>query len=104
MKIASAFSSGVTGLGNLCGGLTGTLMAIGLKYGGASGEDYDKVNIVTRQLLDESITLHGSIMFRDLINHDLHTDTDIDHAFKTGAFDNDPKFIEDIIVILGNVL
>ncbi|MFX1319985.1 MAG: C-GCAxxG-C-C family protein [Promethearchaeota archaeon] len=104
MKIASAFSGGVAGLGNICGGLNGALMAIGLKYGGASQEAYNKVNAVARQLLDEFTTFHGSIMCRELINHDLHTDADIDHAFKTGAFDNCPKFIEDITVILDKLL
>lgn len=104
LKIASSFSGGVAGLGNICGGLNGALMAIGLKYGGTSREAHDKVNAVSRKLLDEFTTLHGSIMCRVLINHDLHTDEDIDHAFKTGAFDNCSKFVEDITVILDKLL
>ncbi|MHA2377388.1 MAG: C-GCAxxG-C-C family protein [Candidatus Thorarchaeota archaeon] len=35
MKIASAFSGGIALTGNVCGALTGALMALGLKYGGA---------------------------------------------------------------------
>ena len=79
-------------------------MAIGLKYGGTTPEAFDEVNAVSRKLLEEFAALHGSIMCRELINHDLHTDEDIDHAFKTGAFDNCPKFIEDITEILDKLL
>jgi C_GCAxxG_C_C family probable redox protein len=104
MKIASAFSGGVAQLGHICGGLNGALMAIGLKFGGTTREAFDKVNTVSKQLLDDFKALHRSIMCRELINHDLNTDEDIDHAFKTGAFDDCPKFVEDITVILDRLL
>jgi C_GCAxxG_C_C family probable redox protein len=104
IKIASAFSGGVAQLGSICGGLNGALMAIGLKYGGTTREAFDIVNEKSRQILDEFKALHGSIMCRELINHDLHTDADIDHAFKTGAFDNCSRYVEDITKILDRLL
>ena len=35
MKIASAFGGGINLTGNVCGAITGTLMTLGLKYGGS---------------------------------------------------------------------
>ncbi|MHA2273546.1 MAG: C-GCAxxG-C-C family protein [Candidatus Hodarchaeales archaeon] len=101
MKLASAFSGGIAHTGNVCGALTGALMALGLKYG---GQDSTKSNEVANKLLDEFISLNKSIICRELINHDLITDEDVDQAFKTGAFDNCPKFVEDAAKLLAKLL
>ena len=99
MKIASAFSGGIARTGNVCGALTGALMVIGLKYGSA-----EKADEIAGYLLKEFKSLNRSIICRVLINHDLLTDEDVKHAFKTGAFDNCPKFVEDVTMILDKLL
>ena len=99
MKIASAFSGGIARTGNVCGALTGALMAIGLKYRTA-----ERADEIAGYLLKEFKSLNGSIICRELINHDLLTDEDVKHAFKTGAFDNCPKFVEDVTMILDKLL
>ena len=104
MKIASAFSGGIARTGNVCGALTGALMALGHKYGGAKREEVEKVNEVAGKLLDEFESLNGSIICRELINHDLITDEDIKQAFANGAFDNCPKFVEDVSMMLEKLL
>jgi len=104
MKIASAFSGGIARTGNVCGALTGALMALGHKYGGATREEVEKVNEVAGKLLNEFKSLNGSIICRELINHDLITDEDIEHAFKKGSFDNCPKFVEDVSMMLEKLL
>ena len=101
MKIASAFGGGMARMGNVCGAVTGALMALGLKYG---GPDSMKVDAYAKQLMDEFTTLHGSVICRDLIEHDLVTVEDVEKAFKTGAFDNCPKFVEDAVGILEKLL
>ncbi len=98
-KIASAFSGGIARTGNVCGALTGALMALGLKHGSA-----EKVNEVAVKFLDEFQSLHGSTICRELIDHNLMTDDDLKQAFATGAFDNCPKFVEDVTVILDRLL
>ncbi|MHA2360216.1 MAG: C-GCAxxG-C-C family protein, partial [Candidatus Thorarchaeota archaeon] len=55
MKTASAFSGGIARTGNVCGALTGALMALGLKY-----NDAEKSNEVAVKLFDEFISLNGS--------------------------------------------
>jgi C_GCAxxG_C_C family probable redox protein len=101
MKIASAFSGGIVRTGNVCGALNGALMALGLKYG---GQDSTKVNEVASKFLDDFKSLNGSIICRELINHDLITDEDVNQAFKTEAFDNCPKFVEDAATLLEKLL
>lgn len=102
MKIASAFSGGIAATGNVCGALTGALMALGLKYG--SDPDPFKINVVSRKILDEFELLNGTTICRELINHDLLTQEDLKKAFETGAFDNCPKYVEDVTKILDKLL
>jgi len=101
MKISSAFSGGIAHQGNVCGALTGALMTLGFKYG---GPDSRKVNEVSMKFLEEFKSRNGSIICRDLINHDLLTDEDVQKAFKAGAFNNCPKFVEDAVVLLEKLL
>ena len=99
MKIASAFSGGISRTGNICGALTGALMAIGLKYSSA-----EKSDEIAGYLLNEFKSINGSIICRDMIKHDLLTDEDVKHAFATGAFDNCNKFVEDVTKILDKLI
>ncbi len=94
MNISSAFSGGVAHQGNICGALNGALMVLGLKYGGTPRED--KVTKAAIKLFDDFKALHGTIMCRELIKHDLLTDEDVKHAFEVGAFNDCPKFVEDV--------
>ena len=43
-------------------------------------------------------------MCRELIKHDLLTDEDLMQAMEKGCFDNCPKFVEDVTVILDKLL
>jgi C_GCAxxG_C_C family probable redox protein len=100
LRIASAFGGGIARTGNVCGALTGALMALGLKYGGGGYSAQERVNEVAGKLFHEFKAHHGSIICRELINHDLLTAEDVKQAFKTGAFKNCPKFVEDVSMLL----
>ena len=104
MKITSAFGGGIAQTGNVCGALTGALMALGLKYGGTKREGNEKAKKVAGNLLNEFKSLNGSIMCRELINHDLITDDDIKQAYEKGSFNNCPKFVEDVSMMLEKLL
>jgi C_GCAxxG_C_C family probable redox protein len=101
MQVSSAFSGGIVRTGNVCGAVTGALMVLGLKYG---SPDSTKVNEVAKKFLDEFELLHSTVICRDLIKHDLITDEDVNNAFKTGAFDNCPKYVEDAVILLEKLL
>ena len=102
LKIGSAFSGGIARTGNVCGAVTGALMALGLKYG--DDENQNKVNEVAVELLTEFETINGTTICRDLINHDLITEVDVKQAFANGSFDNCPKFVEDVTEIMDKLL
>ena len=102
MKISSAFHGGVVRTGNICGALNGALMSLGLKYGGSPREA--KVDEVSLKLFEEFKALNGTIICRELIDHDLLTQEDVKKAFDTGAFKNCPKYVEDVAKILETLL
>ncbi|MFX1517067.1 MAG: C-GCAxxG-C-C family protein [Promethearchaeota archaeon] len=104
LKIASGFGGGIARTRNVCGALTGAVMAIGLKCGGIKRGDREKTYEVAEELLSEFKTLHGSIICEELINHDLITNNDVEQAFEKGVFDNCPKFVEDVSIILEKLI
>jgi len=112
LKIASVFGGGINNTGNVCGAVTGAIMAIGLKHGdlkyGEVGikdltelpKSYGVASEFTKKFKERNVT----IICRELIDHDLLTAEDIEHAFKTGAFNNCPKFVKDAAEILEKML
>jgi C_GCAxxG_C_C family probable redox protein len=100
MKIASAFGGGINLTGNVCGALTGALMAIGLEFGDGSPMN-PKVVEVSNRLLEEFRALNGSILCRDLIQYDGGTDdVDMMKAFESGQFDKCLQYVEDVSKLL----
>jgi C_GCAxxG_C_C family probable redox protein len=70
-KIATPFGSGIAFRQEMCGAVTGALMAIGLKYGmDASGTTDQKSYTydLTTHFISEFKKKHGSICCRDLLN------------------------------------
>ena len=73
LKIASGFGGGMAGMRDVCGAVSGMLMALGLKYGYADPKDragktaqYELV----RALADEFKKENGSIICRELLGLD----------------------------------
>ena len=100
MKIASAFGGGINLTGNVCGALTGALMAIGLEFGDGSPMN-PKVAEISTRLLEEFKAINGSILCRDLIQYDGGTDqVDMMKAFQSGQFDKCLKYVEDVVGLL----
>jgi len=102
MKIASGFSGGIARAGHVCGAVTGAIMALGLKYGGSKIEQ--DVNDASNTLLKEFTDLHGTVICRELINHDLITPEDLKHAFDSGAFNNCSTYVEDVAKIMEKLI
>jgi C_GCAxxG_C_C family probable redox protein len=104
LKIASAFSGGINLTGNVCGALTGALMAIGLEFGDGNPMN-PKVGEVSTRLLEEFKAINGSILCQDLIQYDGGTDTvDMVKAFQSGAFDKCLKYVEDTSRLLASCI
>ena len=67
-------------------------MVLGLKY----GENIQELTRISNQLMDEFIAIHGSIICRELIGHDLFDDEDMRKAFETDAFKKCMKYVDDV--------
>jgi len=70
LKIATGFGAGMGRMQEVCGAVSGAIMAIGLKYGRGKNEDknvseamYEK----TRDLINSFEETHGSIICRELL-------------------------------------
>lgn len=77
-KIATPFGGGMSLMGEVCGAVSGALMAIGLKHGNLSNwkaEDSqkEKTYAVSAQFVQEFKKRHGSIRCRDLLGLDIST-------------------------------
>ena len=66
MRIAAAFGGGINMTGNVCGAITGALMALGLKY----GKNIQEMTRVSNQLINEFIAIQGSIICNELVGPD----------------------------------
>jgi len=76
LRIACGFGAGLGRAQEVCGAVTGGIMAIGLKYGRGEGEEKSKTDECyqrTREFLAHFEERHGSIHCRELIQCDLLT-------------------------------
>ncbi len=71
LKISSAFGGGVGRQREICGALSGMLMAFGMLYGYDNAETGDKAKLYeqTRILCDEFKKANGSILCRDILKN-----------------------------------
>jgi C_GCAxxG_C_C family probable redox protein len=70
-KIACGFGAGMGRQQEVCGAVTGGIMAIGLKFGNISGDDREskeKTYALTRELIDRFTQERGSCSCRKLLN------------------------------------
>lgn len=107
LKIAACFGSGMCS-GEVCGAVTGALMAIGLKYGQYLPNDTDsknKTNELARLMLSKFKEENGSYLCKDLLGYDLSLPKDVLRAKKSGLFsDFCPKIVESASRILEEIL
>lgn len=76
LKAAAAFGGGMAGRANTCGAVSGALMGIGLKYGGASSDDdeaKERAYSLARKFMREFESRHGSVLCRNLLGYDIGT-------------------------------
>jgi len=75
LKIAGPFGGGVARSGEICGAVSGALMALGLRFGSGEidAEEKEKLYGLAQKLLQEFKAQHGSITCRGLLGCDLGT-------------------------------
>ena len=72
-KIAAGFGGGIGRCDSVCGALTGSIMAVGIKYAPneTGAEKRAKAYAYAKTLFKEFEKQHGTVMCRDLIELDL---------------------------------
>lgn len=107
-KIACGFGAGVSNTGNICGAVTGAIMAIGLKYGKAEeGDDQatEKTRSLARDFISEFKKRNGSVDCTELIGYNLVNPAEYRKAREDGIFKTKcTNYIRDAAEILEKIL
>ena len=106
IKLASGFGGGIGHQGESCGAVTGALMVIGLKHGGALDDDSrDKTYGLVERFLEKFKARHGSIMCRELLGCDISTPQGLQAARDKGLFEKRcPDYVRASAEILEELL
>jgi len=86
LKLTSPFGGGVAHQGNVCGAVTGALMALGLHSGNATTDKKDKTYRLAEEFLSRFQECHGTILCRELIGFDLSKPGELQNAREQGVF------------------
>lgn len=97
LKLGACFGGGMC-IGEVCGAVTGGLMALGLKYGESEIADLvsrKKANDVAVEMLERFKSENGSYICRDLLGYDIFDQEDIKIIIEKELFTNFcPKMVE----------
>jgi C_GCAxxG_C_C family probable redox protein len=86
IKIASPFGGGVARQGQVCGAVTGALMALGLARGSSTPEGKETIYKISQEFLRLFQEKQGTILCRDLIGYDISDAADYEKARRAGVF------------------
>ena len=101
-------AGGVGGLGNVCGAVSGAVIAIGLKTTNADNiNDVDagfKTMEIVREFVARFEEQHSSIQCRELIGYEISSREKSALAMKENAFARCPGYVESAVKILDELL
>ena len=106
-KIASGFGGGMR-QGEVCGAVTGALMAIGLKEGFYEEGDTEGKAHIAKKILDFEAMFedkNGTLICKQLLGYNPSNETDLKIIKEKGLFTSlCPKFIDDGVQITEKIL
>lgn len=95
IKIASAFGGGMVRRGEVCGAVTGALMALGLKFGSATNDNEEAVRAASQELMQRFEEEKGSLLCRELLGYRLIVPEELEGARESGVFQTRcPLFVQ----------
>ena len=105
LKLASPFGGGVARQGNVCGAVTGALMALGLERGNATLETKDETSRLAEEYIKRFQELHGSILCRELTGFDISNPDGLQKARESRVFtDTCPGLVKDAAELVSEFL
>ncbi len=108
LKISAAFGGGLGRQGEVCGAVSGALMALGLAHGQTNPDDKaakDHTYALTRRFCAEFADREGSLLCRELLSHPISTPEGLqqiqhENLFKTVC----PQLVSHAAEILAEIL
>lgn len=107
LKLASPFGGGIAHQGNVCGAVTGALMALGLARGNASSDKdkKDETYHIVEDFIKRFREIHGTVLCRELIGHDISRPGELEKAREKGVFQSTcPGLVKDAVELLSEIL
>jgi C_GCAxxG_C_C family probable redox protein len=105
LKMASPFGGGVARRGQICGAVTGGLMALGFAQGADTPDGKEGAYRLGQEFLQRFESRHNTILCRELLDCDISTDEGRQKASKKGAFITlCPQFVNDAAEIVQAML
>ncbi len=108
LKVAGAFGGGMGRLGEVCGAVTGALMAIGLKHGRIRADDEEtkeQAYALVVEFANRFRQRNGSLLCRELLGHDIGTPEGRKYIQEMGiSAALCPKLVRDAAEIIEEIL
>lgn len=105
LKLASPFGGGVARQGQICGAVSGALMALGAGRGADNPAKKEETYRLGQELLRAFESKHGTLLCRELIGFDLRTPEGWKQAKENGVFKTIcPGMVRDAVEIAQELL
>lgn len=105
LKLSSPFGGGAAHQGHVCGAVTGVLMVLGAQKGNATPETKEETYRMAEEYIKRFQELHGSILCRELIGHDISKPGEMEKARDKGVFKNTcPGLVKDAAELVSEFL
>jgi C_GCAxxG_C_C family probable redox protein len=108
LRVAGGFGGGIGRMGEVCGAVTGAVLAIGLKYGKCRPEDNaarEKTYALVREFARQFRERHGHLLCRELLGCDISTPEGWQAVHDRGLHDTVcVQLVHDAAEIVGDLL
>ena len=105
LKLASPFGGGVARRGEICGAVTGALLALGLARGAKAPAGKEEIYRLSQEFMRLFEEKHSTILCRDLIDCDLSTPAGYQAATDKRVFTTIcPALVRDAVEIVETLL
>lgn len=108
LKVAAGFGGGMGRMAGTCGAITGAVMILGLKFGGATAENAEakeKTYKRVRELVARFKARHGTMTCCELLGQDISTPEGLREAKDQQLFTTRcPKFVQSAAEILEELI
>jgi C_GCAxxG_C_C family probable redox protein len=101
LKLASPFGGGIARRGEVCGAVTGALLALGLARGAADPSGKEDIYRLSQEFMRQFELKHGSLLCRDLLDCDTSSPEGWQKAREAGKFTTVcPRLVRDAVEIV----